>query len=155
MELFAPEYYKRFVCIADKCKHSCCIGWEIDVDETSLKKYDELGDGYANEVRKSISREDGTPRFKMCEDGRCPHLDGRGLCKMITELGEESLADICREHPRFYNAIGDRCEVGVGAACEAAARLILDSDGYDSIVKVGDSDSPCQDFDEPSVFLRP
>ena len=28
-----PEYYDRFRCIAGACKDSCCIGWEIDVDE--------------------------------------------------------------------------------------------------------------------------
>ena len=36
MKLFAPEYYKQFKCIADKCTHSCCIGWEIDIDEEAL-----------------------------------------------------------------------------------------------------------------------
>ena len=25
MKLFAPKYYKNFVCIADRCRHSCCI----------------------------------------------------------------------------------------------------------------------------------
>ena len=39
MKLFAPEYYKDFVCIADRCKHSCCVGWEIDVDKDTLEKY--------------------------------------------------------------------------------------------------------------------
>ena len=28
-----PDYYKEFQCIADQCEHSCCIGWEIDVDD--------------------------------------------------------------------------------------------------------------------------
>ena len=39
MKLFAPKYYGSFKCIADKCEHSCCIGWEIDIDDTTLKKY--------------------------------------------------------------------------------------------------------------------
>lgn len=42
MKLYAPEYYKNFKCIADKCEHSCCIGWEIDIDEETLKKYENL-----------------------------------------------------------------------------------------------------------------
>ncbi len=37
MKLFAPRYYKKFKCSADKCDHSCCVGREIDVDETALK----------------------------------------------------------------------------------------------------------------------
>ena len=39
MKLIAPDYYPRFRCIADRCRHSCCVGWEIDVDEESLEKY--------------------------------------------------------------------------------------------------------------------
>ena len=33
MKTYAPKYYQQFHCIADKCKHSCCIGWEIDIDK--------------------------------------------------------------------------------------------------------------------------
>jgi hypothetical protein len=34
-----PNYYKEFSCIADKCEATCCAGWQIVVDEESLKKY--------------------------------------------------------------------------------------------------------------------
>ena len=27
-----PDYYPLFHCIADRCRHNCCIGWEIDID---------------------------------------------------------------------------------------------------------------------------
>ena len=33
MKRYAPAYYPRFACLADRCRHSCCIGWEIEVDE--------------------------------------------------------------------------------------------------------------------------
>ena len=39
MILRVPSYYKTFQCIADKCEHSCCIGWEIDIDEDSYDYY--------------------------------------------------------------------------------------------------------------------
>ena len=42
MKLYAPAYYKEFACIADRCKHSCCIGWEIDVDDDARELYDTL-----------------------------------------------------------------------------------------------------------------
>ena len=35
MKLIAPDYYNKFSCIADKCRHSCCVGWEIDIDENT------------------------------------------------------------------------------------------------------------------------
>ena len=54
MKLFAPEYYNKFVCIADKCAHSCCVGWEIDVDDVTAEKYNLLGGAYAEKIRESI-----------------------------------------------------------------------------------------------------
>ena len=42
IKLFAPEYYNEFKCIADRCTHSCCIGWEIDVDGDTVEKYESL-----------------------------------------------------------------------------------------------------------------
>ena len=39
MKLIAPEYYTKFHCIADKCRHSCCVGWEIEIDPDKLVYY--------------------------------------------------------------------------------------------------------------------
>ena len=33
-----PDFYPEFACIASRCGHSCCVGWEVDVDEDSLKE---------------------------------------------------------------------------------------------------------------------
>ena len=136
MKLFAPTYYKTFRCIADACEHSCCIGWEIDIDEQTLKKYKQLKDGYGPAVLESISFE-GTPHFRLCEGDRCPHLDERGLCKIILGVGEEYLSHICREHPRFYN-FTSVAEVGVGMSCPEAARLILSSPDFAEMEEIGE-----------------
>ena len=82
MKLYAPKYYTDFVCIADKCRHSCCIGWEIDVDGEALEKYDSSEKDYAKNIRKSIDRED-IPHFCLLPNERCPHLNERGLCNII------------------------------------------------------------------------
>ena len=138
MKLLAPLYYKEFKCIADKCLHSCCIGWEIDVDKETLKKYQKLKSDYGTVIRNSIST-DGTPHFRLGECDRCPHLDERGLCKIILGVGEDYLCDICREHPRFYN-FTIVAEVGVGMSCPEAARLILSSPDFASTEEVGEVD---------------
>ena len=139
MKLYAPTYYKNFKCIADRCEHSCCIGWEIDIDERTLEKYKELKNGYAPAIMESISQEE-TPHFRLCADDRCPHLDERGLCKIILNVGEEYLSHICREHPRFYN-FTSVAEVGVGMSCPEAARLILSSPDFASMEEVGEVDA--------------
>ena len=143
MKLFAPTYYKNFKCIADRCEHSCCIGWEIDIDEQTLEKYRHLKDGYGYAILESISQEE-TPHFRLCEGDRCPHLDERGLCKIILGVGEDYLCDICREHPRFYN-FTSVAEVGLGMSCPEAARLILSSPDFVSMEEVGEVDAAPDD----------
>lgn len=147
MKLYAPGYYKKFKCIADKCDHSCCVGWEIDIDKDTLKKYKKLSGGYGSVIADSISIED-TPHFRLCADERCPHLDGRGLCKIILNCGENYLCDICREHPRFYNYTSV-CEVGLGMSCTEAARIILSSSDYGELCEIGevDAEEDFTDFD--------
>ena len=129
MRIFSPSYYGQFRCIADKCTHSCCVGWEIDIDKNSLLRYENAQGKYLDEIRKSIEYGD-TPHFRLTKNERCPHLDEHGLCRIITECGEDHLCDICREHPRFYNETSHGLEVGIGMACEEAARIILSSDDY-------------------------
>lgn len=143
MKLYAPQYYKRFQCIADQCEHSCCIGWEIDIDDDTLKAYQAMRDGYGAVIAKSISMED-TPHFKLCEGDRCPHLDERGLCRIILNLGEDALCDICREHPRFYN-FTKVAEVGVGISCPEAARLVLSSPDYAEMEALGNVNAEADD----------
>ena len=138
MKLYAPEYYKNFTCIADKCEHSCCIGWEIDIDGETFERYKKLGGGYGDRIIDSISL-DGTPHFALCEHDRCPHLDERGLCKIILNVGEDYLCGICSEHPRFYNYT-DVAEVGLGMSCREAARVVLSSPNYDVMEEIGEVD---------------
>ncbi len=141
MKLFAPKYYKDFVCIADRCRHTCCVGWEIDIDEDAMERY-ALADGYGKMVAESIappSSSEDLPHFRLMAGERCPHLTERGLCRIITELGEGFLCHICREHPRFYNETVRGTEVGLGMACEEACRLILTSDEYWDLEEIGEA----------------
>ncbi len=141
MKLSAPAYYKDFKCIADRCRHSCCIGWEIDIDLGSLEKY------RGTEIEASIS-EGEAPHFVLTDGERCPHLDGRGLCRIITARGEDFLCDICREHPRFYHDTLRGREAGLGMSCEEACRLILSRDDFGEFTELGEADcEPASDFD--------
>ena len=147
MKLFAPEYYKNFVCIADRCKHSCCVGWEIDIDDVTAEKYRSLCGPYAEKIRESIESDGGgVPHFRLAENERCPHLNASGLCNVILEYGEGLLCDICREHPRFYNDTARGVEVGLGMACEEACRIILGSDSYANIVEIGSDGEDSEAF---------
>ena len=140
MKLYAPEYYRDFKCIADKCTHSCCVGWRIGIDEETLSKYGALPEESSRSLTDKITVDDEGLCVKLRDDGRCPHLTDCGLCRIISELGEEYTSRICREHPRFYNLLPNRAEVGLGAVCEEAARIISESDAYSQITELGERD---------------
>ena len=137
MKTVRPDFYDEFKCIADKCRHSCCIGWEIDIDENSYEYYKTVKGKLGEDLRNNICAEP-EPHFCLGENERCPFLEKSGLCRLITELGEESLCDICAEHPRFYNYFDDREEMGLGLCCEEAARLLLE--GKDSLKLLSDEE---------------
>ena len=119
-----PDYYPTFRCIAGACKHSCCIGWEIDIDEESLARYQAMHDPLGERLRKNISADD-PPHFVLGEGERCPFLNERNLCDLILEGGEGLLCQICDDHPRFRNFLPGYTEIGLGLCCEGAAQLIL------------------------------
>ena len=125
MKLVAPDYYNDFKCIADKCRHSCCVGWEIDIDEESYERFMKMPGNFGERVRRSITMGEDGPYFHMTNDGKCPFLNENGLCDMIIAEGEDCLCQICADHPRYRNFWSDREEIGLGMCCEAAALLIL------------------------------
>ena len=52
MKIYVPEYFNNFKCSADKCKDSCCIGWEIWIDDKTRAKYDMLNTSLGKEIRE-------------------------------------------------------------------------------------------------------
>ena len=138
MNLKYPSYYPRFSCIADRCRHNCCIGWEIDVDDDTLRRYKEERGAFGDRLRKNIDLSSSPPCFILGENERCPFLNEQNLCDIILTLGEDALCDICTLHPRFRNRFSDRVETGVGLTCEAAARLILTETAPFSLIEGAD-----------------
>ena len=123
MKLIAPDYYPQFRCIADKCRHSCCIGWEIDIDPETRETYRRVPGPFGERLNAAI--EDGeVSTFRLGKGERCPMLNASGLCDLITALGEGALCQICADHPRFRSYFSDRTELGLGLCCEEAARLV-------------------------------
>lgn len=118
-----PSYYHKFKCIAEKCIHNCCIGWEIDIDEETMSLYDVLDGELAERIRQNI--EGDTPHFILSEGDRCPFLNKSGLCDIICEFGDGAICDICYLHPRFKNFYSSFEETGLGLCCEEAVRIIL------------------------------
>ena len=92
MKKLAPNYYKNFSCIADRCKHSCCIGWEIDIDEDSLAYYKSIDGEIGTLLSQNIEDDGENAHFRLVgKEERCPFLQENGLCRMILTLDRKSV----------------------------------------------------------------
>lgn len=154
MKLIAPDYYNAFRCIASRCRHSCCIGWEIDIDEDTLEIYDGVKGSFGERLNTSIERTDEGAHFRLGEGERCPFLNDAGLCDLIMEMGEDSLCQICADHPRFRNFFSDRTEIGLGLCCEAAGRIILSKKKKTSLVILEDDGEAEEMWEDETDILE-
>ena len=135
-----PDYYNEFKCINKDCKHNCCIGWEIDIDYDTFSFYDSIKGDFGNRLKNNIDDSD-IPHFILKKDERCPFLNDQNLCDIIITLGEDSICDICKEHPRFHNSLPTRIESGLGLCCEEAARIILGKKDPVNLIIDGEDDT--------------
>ena len=119
-----PAYYEAFRCTAGACRHNCCIGWEIDIDATSAARYASQPGEMGERIRAAIEPGE-PPHFRLCDAGRCAMLREDNLCEIQRTLGDGTLCDICRDHPRYRVFLPGRTEIGLGLCCEEAARLLL------------------------------
>jgi len=150
LKIYTPDYYKDFKCIADKCKHNCCIGWEIDIDDDTYTKYKTVGGDFGEKLFRNIATED-TPHFVLTQHERCPFLNNDNLCDIIINLGEDNLCQICNDHPRFRNFFDNREEIGIGLCCEAAAQIIINKKSKTEFIVLKDGKESCN-AEEISFF---
>lgn len=121
MKHYNFNYNAKFSCIGGNCKHNCCIGWKINVDKKTLKKYFDLQQKDQRFCQNILNENS----FKMTFDNCCPFLEKDNLCYVIKNYGEQNLCSTCKTHPRFKNFFSDRVETGLGLYCEESARIIL------------------------------
>lgn len=123
-----PEFYDDFYCLADGCHHSCCKGWEIDIDPDTAELYQSLPDSLGEQLRSNIITSPEGDSFRLTADERCPFLRQDSLCQLILDAGEDILCDICTNHPRFFVMAGDIELGGAGLSCEKSVELLLAAD---------------------------
>lgn len=152
MKTLVPHYYDKFKCIANRCRHSCCIGWQVDIDDATLAKYKALNTDFGRRIIDSIDTNDDCSCFKLKNGERCPFLNSDNLCDIIINLGEDHLCDICTDHPRFRNFYSDRTEFGLGICCEEACRIIL-SDTDEFALVCGDDENCELLTDDELLFI--
>ena len=76
---FKIQNYDNFKCIADKCKFTCCAGWDVNVDDNTYNKWRKCDKSYILKNIIKIDDEDEEQYFvnKETQDV-CPFLDKKG-----------------------------------------------------------------------------
>ena len=118
-----PDYYEKFKCIGGSCEDSCCLGWEVDIDEESYYYYLTVQGEFGERLRSTMKEEDGERFFPLRENGRCPFLNDKNLCDIYTALGEDRLCTVCTEYPRYYEVVGNYEQIDMSLSCMEYGRL--------------------------------
>lgn len=151
MKEYVLNYYSEFKCIAEKCKHTCCAGWEMYIDANSLSEYKKCNSEFSYKLKQGIDFK--RSKFKRSKFKRCAFLNDKGLCEIIMNLGENSLCQVCRDHPRFRSFFDDRTEMGLGFCCEESARIILCFDDKIEPVLISDDKKQAEiDFIQKNIL---
>ena len=117
-----PDYYKKFKCLASDCPATCCAGWQIMIDDKSLKKYASCPGIFGNRLVNSINWEE--ERFKQYHS-RCAFLNEQNLCDIHLEKGSDFLCRTCRRYPKHVEVYENEREISLSLSCPMVARLLL------------------------------
>jgi lysine-N-methylase len=152
MEIFYPDYYKQFHCIAAACPDSCCKEWDVQVDDRSAAYYRDLEGTLGDHLRRVLEDVDGETIMRQTADRRCPMWRQDGLCTIQAALGEDRLCHVCRTFPRLRHEYGSFAELGLELSCPEAARLILASPSPATVQETVPGDEP-EDYDAQAMEL--
>lgn len=130
MKVLKPFYYDDFKCIANKCIDNCCIGWQINIDEKTYKKYKKVKGIFGKNLNEGITRirsKNNTLAYgKMkLNDKRCAMLNEEGLCNIYINLGEFYLCNTCKVYPRNIKKYGEIYERNLYMSCPEVARYFV------------------------------
>ena len=128
MLLRTLDYEEQFRCLAGRCPHSCCVGWEVMLDEDHARRYLAGDDPLSRRAAEAMVYDETEDAFAFpLSGGRCPFLDGENLCELHRAWGAEATPLTCQTHPRFTEDYGEFAERALSAACPAANVLLLGS----------------------------
>lgn len=143
--LWRPTALEGFKCIGPACSDSCCVGWEVEVDQATYKAYQTLSDQASGnqtisplaarfnaEVMANPACTDANVDFalmRLTPNKRCPFLASTEWCDIQSAHGEALLSVTCHLFPRTYQRIDGVLEQSMTLSCPEVARLVLGAQG--------------------------
>ncbi|MDU7953856.1 MAG: flagellin lysine-N-methylase [Clostridium perfringens] len=125
--IFKISGYNDFKCTANKCKFTCCEGWDINIDKDTYEKWkkDEKDSNYLLKGVKIKECNERKGYFINKETfEKCPFLDCEGLCNIVKGHGEEYLSKTCHSFPRIKNDFESKMELSLSCACPEVIEIL-------------------------------
>ncbi|MCR4673846.1 MAG: flagellin lysine-N-methylase [Lachnospiraceae bacterium] len=122
-----PSYFEIFKCVGGSCKDSCCIGWELDIDDETFYKYRVVEGEFGKRLNEHMVDEKDAKYFRLRENKRCPMLNDDNLCDIILNLGEDALCTVCGEYPRYFVDLEGYTQIDLSLSCLEVGRLFFSS----------------------------
>lgn len=125
-----PTCLNSFACLGSECPITCCQGWRIDIDGSTVQKYKKCKDEkWSNLFKNNINspaNKNLQYTIKLGEEGFGPFLTENSLCGIQKDLGEIYLGTVCKNFPRYYNRLPkNKLEKCLLLSCPEVIRLVL------------------------------
>lgn len=117
MKIYQPDYYDKFQCTASKCPMTCCMQWRIAVDDETFHKWDD-------EWKEKVKEVEEGRIIELKNDGMCPFLNEKKLCKIVLRDGEGAISETCHTFPREEHEYIGRVERALTPGCPAVLDLL-------------------------------
>lgn len=116
--------YKKFKCIADKCKLTCCNGWDINIDKKTYLRWKQTNKDY---MLKNVKKSNNEYCINKDTKEQCPFLQEDGLCEIVKKEGENFLSATCNMFPRIENVFRDVIELTLSCSCPVVVDIFNDN----------------------------
>ena len=128
MPIFAPDYYKNFTCIADKCPITCCQEWKIAVDNDTYHRWCHSKPPKDMKLQHATLSEytyavEGQHIITLNEQKKCPFLLENKLCCLVLAHGDSILSETCIMFPRENHNFSNHTEASLMPGCPAVLDL--------------------------------
>ena len=155
MQIYAPDYYKNFTCIADKCPITCCQEWKIAVDDDTYDRWCHIQPPQNMELQHAALSEytydrDGQHIIALTDHKKCPFLLESKLCRLVLAHGDSILSETCTMFPRENHDFSSHREASLMPGCPA----VLDLWQAEPHIHFPEVISPSSDHDTETLLFQ-
>lgn len=119
--------YNDFKCTANKCKFTCCEGWDINIDKDTYERWEKNEKDSTYLLNGVKTKEcNGKEEYFINKETfeKCPFLDCEGLCNIVKSHGEVYLSKTCHSFPRIKNDFEIKSEFSLSCACPEVIEIL-------------------------------